>query len=135
MEYMLLPKLLGLAERAWAKDPDWATETDTTKSKLLYHEAWNQFVNVLGKRELPRLDNYHNGFNYRIPNAGAVSLNGQVFANVQLPGFTIRYTTNGEIPTINSAIYQSPITVKGLIKLAVFSSDRRAGKTVSVQNN
>ena len=27
MEYMLLPRLLGFAERAWAKDPDWATRT------------------------------------------------------------------------------------------------------------
>ena len=25
LEYMLLPRLLGFAERAWAKDPEWAT--------------------------------------------------------------------------------------------------------------
>ncbi len=28
MEYLLLPKLLGVAERAWAKEPEWALETD-----------------------------------------------------------------------------------------------------------
>ncbi|MDB5111712.1 MAG: N-acetyl-beta-hexosaminidase, partial [Mucilaginibacter sp.] len=135
MEYMLLPKLLGLAERAWAKDPEWATEKDTVKSKTLYTEAWCQFVNVLGKTELPRLDYYANGFKYRIPDAGAVSINGQVFANVQMPGFIIHYTTNNQTPSLNSPVYQSPINTKGLIKLAVFNSSGRAGKTVSIQNN
>lgn len=32
LEYMLLPKLLALAERAWAKEPAWATESDQSKS-------------------------------------------------------------------------------------------------------
>ncbi len=34
LEYMLLPRLLGFAERAWAKDPEWATIPDTSLSKL-----------------------------------------------------------------------------------------------------
>src|SRR2546422_9620325 len=52
LEYMLLPKLFGLAERAWAPDPDWARERDPAKSESLYREAWSRFVNVLGQREL-----------------------------------------------------------------------------------
>jgi hexosaminidase len=32
LEYMLLPKLFGLAERAWAPDPAWARERDPERS-------------------------------------------------------------------------------------------------------
>src|SRR3989475_6783642 len=70
LEYMLLPKLFGLAERAWAPDPDWARERDPAKSESLYREAWSRFVNVLGQRELPRLDREVAGVNYRIPTPG-----------------------------------------------------------------
>ncbi|MDB5157399.1 MAG: beta-N-acetylhexosaminidase [Mucilaginibacter sp.] len=135
MEYMLLPKLLGLAERAWAKDPEWATETDTLKSKNLYNEAWSQFVNVLGKRELPRLTYYAGGFNYRIPSPGAIVKDGQVVVNAQLPGLTIRYTTDGQIPTINSTVYFKPIQTKGTVKIALFDDSGRSGKVSSIANN
>src|SRR5213076_1240035 len=66
LEYMLLPKLFGLAERAWAPDPDWARERDPAKSDSLYRQAWSRFVNVVGQRELPRLDREVPGLNYRI---------------------------------------------------------------------
>jgi hexosaminidase len=134
MEYMLLPKLLGLAERAWAKDPQWATEIDTTKSKTLYNDAWSQFVNILGKQELPRLTYYGGSFNYRIPSPGAISTNGQVIANSQLPGLIIHYTTGGQAPSISSPVYKGPITEKGLIKLALFNNAGRHGKIAAIEN-
>src|SRR6266850_4119752 len=56
LDYMLVPKLFGLAERAWAADPDWVREHDAVKSDSLYRAAWSSFVNVVGQRELPRLD-------------------------------------------------------------------------------
>src|SRR5437870_11146716 len=39
LEYMLLPKLFGLAERAWAPDPDWAGERDPARAGSLYLEG------------------------------------------------------------------------------------------------
>ena len=42
LERALLPKLFGLAERAWAPDPAWAVETDAAKSEALYREAWSR---------------------------------------------------------------------------------------------
>jgi len=135
MEYMLLPKMLGLAERAWAKDPDWATSVDTTQFNVSYTRAWSAFVNVLGKRELPRLDHYAGGFAYRIPTVGALIVNNRVVANTQFPGFTIRYTCNGDMPTRYSSVYQKPISQKGVIKLRLFNSEGRAGRTVSLINN
>jgi len=41
LDYMLAPKLFGLAERAWAPDPDWAREADTARATALYREAWS----------------------------------------------------------------------------------------------
>src|SRR5690606_27408533 len=105
LEYMLLPKLLGFAERAWAKTPEWVTESDPEKAEEQYQKDWNSFVNTLGQRELMRLSKYAGGFNYRIPTAGAKIENGKVMANIQLPGFIIRYTTNGTEPSAKSKIY------------------------------
>ena len=135
MEYMLLPKLLGLSERAWSKDPDWATEKDSAKSAALYADAWSTFVNVVGKRELPRLNYYAGGFNYRIPSPGAKVENGKVYANIQLPGFTIRYTVDGKEPTATSNIYKEPIGAQGTIKLRAFDERGRGGRSAEVKNN
>ncbi|OIN60453.1 family 20 glycosylhydrolase [Arsenicibacter rosenii] len=134
MEYMMLPKLIGLAERAWASDPAWATGTDEAANQRLYAQAWNTFVNQLGKRELPRLGSYAGGFAYRIPTVGAVVEDGAVRANVQLPGFTIRYTTDGSQPNANSAVYAAPVTTKGTIKLRAFSAQGLGGRTVVIRH-
>ncbi|WP_448635539.1 family 20 glycosylhydrolase [Pedobacter panaciterrae] len=133
-EYMLLPKLFGVAERAWAKNPEWAIEKDTLKSKVLYNKDWSEFVNIIGKREIPRLNHYSGGYNYRIPTPGVSIESGRVSANLQLPGFVIRYTTDGTEPTINSTIYKSAIDTKGIIQLKVFNSEGKSGRSVKVQN-
>jgi hexosaminidase len=131
LEYMLLPKLLSLAERAWAKDPEWATEQDESKSATLYNTAWSEFVNVIGKQELPRLDYYGGGFNYRIPAPGVNLVNGKLAANLLIPGFTIRYTTDGSEVTKSSPAYKLPLAAKGTLKFAAFNQLGRAGKTVT----
>ncbi|WP_242918933.1 family 20 glycosylhydrolase [Pontibacter liquoris] len=132
LEFMILPKLLGLAERAWASDPAWATESDEAKSNALYGTAWSEFVNVVGKRELPRLDKYAGGFNYRIPAPGAMVADGKVHANQQLPGLTIRYTTDGTEPSAKSPEYKAPITANGTVKLRAFTTTGRGGKVTIV---
>jgi len=128
LEYMMLPKLIGMAERAWAPTPTWATEAD----EKAYEKAWSIFTNQLGKRELPRLDYFAGGFAYRLPTAGAIVEGTQVLANVQLPGLTIRYTTDGSEPTANSAVYSQPLLVSKNLKIKVFGANGRAGRTVEV---
>jgi hexosaminidase len=110
LEYMMLPRLLGFAERAWAKNPDWATERDTAKSQELYQQAWINFLNVLGKRELPRLDYLNGGYGYRIPKPGVILQDDKYLANEQFPGLTIRYTENGKEPDAKSPVYKDPVT-------------------------
>jgi hexosaminidase len=131
LEYMMLPRLLGFAERAWAKNPDWSTETNTAKSDSLYQNAWVNFLNVLGKRELPRLSYYNGGYNYRVPKPGVALQDGKYVANTQFPGLIIRYTTNGQDPDAKSKIYNDAVTNEGnTIKFRAFDTKGR-GSNVS----
>ena len=134
LEYMMLPKLLGLAERAWSKDPEWATTSDQAKSDELYASSWVAFANTLGKRELPRLTYYHGGYAYRIPEPGLKVQDGSVVANVQYPGLEMRYTTDGSDPDVNSQRYMSPVSDKGVVKVAAFDVEGRRGRVVEVEN-
>jgi hexosaminidase len=134
LDYMLLPKLFGLAERAWAPDPDWARERDPQKSASLYREAWSRFVNVLGKRELPRLDRDVPGLNYRIPTPGLKAEGGVVHCSVELPGFTLRYTTDGSEPTVRSPEVRGPIPFRGTVRVAAFNTTGRKGHTARLTN-
>jgi len=129
LEYMLLPKLFGLAERAWAPDPDWARERDPARADSLYREAWSRFVNVLGQRELPRLDREVPGVNYRIPTPGLKVADGMVHCSVELPGFTLRYTTDGSEPSVRSSEVRGPIPFRGTVRVAAFTTTGRKGRT------
>jgi hexosaminidase len=133
LEYMLLPNLLGFAERAWAKDPDWTTIPDTTRNKLLYAEAWSSFLNVLGKRELPMLDYYQGGYGYRIPIPGLVLKDGQYFANLQFPGMLIRYTSNSNDPDSKSILYKASVKDAGKsLKFRAFDMKGRGGNNAEI---
>jgi len=129
VEYMLLPRLFALAERAWAPDPDWVRERDPAKSDALYRAAWSRFVNVVGQRELPRLDREVPGLNYRIPTPGLKADGGVVRCSVELPGFTLRYTTDGSEPSVRSAVVSGPIPFRGTIRVAAFNATGRKGHT------
>ena len=128
LEYMLLPRLLGFAERAWAKDPEWATSSDTLRSAALFSETWSAFLNVVGKRQLPMLDYYAGGYGYRIPKPGLMMENNLILANLQFPGMDLRYTTDGKDPDAQSGIYKNPVplTSQG-IKLRAFDKKGRGG--------
>jgi hexosaminidase len=133
LEYMLLPKLLGFAERAWAADPDWAIETDTIKGSQLYQAAWSKFLNILGKHELPRLTYYAGGFQYRIPEVGISKANNMIRANSGFPGFIIHYTTNGQTPTATSPVYTQPLSAP-LLKFGLFNVAGRSGRVTPVED-
>ncbi len=134
LEYMMLPKLLGLAERAWSKDPEWATTNDQAKSEELYAQSWIHFANILGKRELPRLSYYNGGYSYRIPEPGLKAESGRIIANIQYPGLEIRYTTDGSEPSISSKLYSGAVSEKGMIRFAAFDAGGRRGRVVEVEN-
>lgn len=132
VEYMLLPRLFALAERAWAPDPDWVVEGDAAKSEALFRDNWSRFVNVVGQRELPRLDREFPGLNYRIPTPGLKVAGGMVYTSLELPGFTLRFTTDGSDPVGGSAIVRGPIPFRGTVSVAAFNAAGRKGHTARV---
>ncbi|HHG8773360.1 TPA: beta-N-acetylhexosaminidase [Raoultella planticola] len=102
MEYRLYPRLHAVAERAWHRA---AWEQDyqkgrTYKAGVTHHvderaltADWTRFANILGQRELAKLDKAEVAF--RLPVPGAKIVEGKLAANVSLPGVTIEYSTDG----------------------------------------
>jgi hexosaminidase len=131
LEYYLLPKMLGLAERAWAARPRWAAQAGPARRDGL-GRAWNLFANSLGQRELARLDHIDGGFNYRIPPPGAVVRSNILSANVGFPGLIIRYSTDGDDPTADSPVYSGPVKISGAVKLRAFSPKGRGSLTMEI---
>jgi hexosaminidase len=134
IDYMLMPRLLGLAERAWAPDPAWATERDPGRADRLHAAAWSEFVNEVGKRVLPRLDADRAGIAYRIPPPGLKLADGRVLANHQLPGFVLRYTVDGSEPGPDSPVVSGPIAAKAVVKVAAFDRTGRSGRESVIDN-
>jgi len=130
-EYYYLPKLIGFAERAWAGQASWGMIGDQEKRITAMDMDWNRFANIVGQREMPRLDYLHGGFNYRLPPPGAVIKEGKLHANIDFPGLSIRYTTDGTEPGTNSPVYNGPVEVAGKVMLRSFDS-RGRGSRISV---
>lgn len=95
VEYQLLPKMLGLTERAWNND---TTYTD------------QQFNAIIGAKEMPRWAS--DGVNFHLRQPGIKVADGKASMNSPYPGAEIRYTTDGTEPNAQSALYTEPIDVK-----------------------
>jgi hexosaminidase len=132
LEYYYLPKMLGLAERAWSGQPSWASIGDLQERIIAMHEAWNEFACVLGQRELPRLDRLFGGYMYRLPPPGAVIRDGKLYANSAFPGLTIRYTADGSRPDGTSMIYTGPVEATGKMILRTFDTRGRGSRASTV---
>jgi hexosaminidase len=135
MEYMAVPRLISLAERAWARQPDWATVEDAVERDRQRQRAWAEFANRLGQQELPRLTGIDPAWTYRLPVPGAVIEDGQLRANTALPGLTVRYTTDGSAPTAQSTPYAGPVSVRGaeVVKLRTFDAQGRGSRVATLR--
>ena len=133
LEYYSIPKMLGLAERAWVGTPSWAGIEDATERNAVLDQAWNVFANSLAQREFPRLDHLFGGFNYRIAPPGVVVEDGKLHANSAFPGMSIRYTTDGSDPDINSQPYEEPVEAAGTLKISIFNTKGRCSRTVELK--
>ncbi len=130
IDYLLFPRMIALAEKAWAEDPLWMEIEEPIRRQNTYNTAWNQFANQIGQIELPRLDGFLNGIAYRIPMPGAKIENGLLFANIEFPGLTIRYTIDGSEPTENDLPYKMPVLGDSkIIKLKAFTTTNRSSRT------
>lgn len=102
MEYMIYPRAVSLAERAWHRaswEQDYKAgreykggETHQVDTKTLQND-WLRFANLIGQRELAKMDKA--GVSYRLPVPGARVIGGKLEANIALPGLGIEYSTDG----------------------------------------
>jgi len=98
---MVFPRLLALAERAWHKaswELEYSPGTTFTGASGQVNQAalaadWNRFANALGQKELSKLDAA--GIQYRVPTAGAKTVDGSLQVNTQFPGMAVQFTTDG----------------------------------------
>jgi len=127
---MLMPRLLGLAERAWAAEPGWERLPDPAAQA----RARAQFMQQLGSQLLPRLDAEAPALHYRIAPPGLLRQGDRVLARAQLPGMTLRYTSDGSPPRADSPLVQGPITARGRIAVAAFDRNGRAGRPSWIDN-
>jgi len=54
LEYCYLPKMLGLAERAWSGQAGWGDIGDFSQRMEAMNRDMNRFFNLIGHREMPR---------------------------------------------------------------------------------
>ena len=102
-----------------------------TKNNKIYQ--WSIDIEKIND-DLYRLNYYHGGYSYRIPDVGLKSDNAKVHANIQLPGLTIRYTVDGSEPGSGSTPYTGPVSDKGKLRFAAFDVSGRRGRIVGLEN-
>jgi hexosaminidase len=98
---MLFPKMLGMVDRAWNAHPSWF-DADA----FLNH--YSSFNTIATEREMPWLAT--RGFDFRLPPPGIYIENGLLYANTQIRGAEIRYTTDGSVPTPVSPLWTAPVS-------------------------
>ncbi|WP_152468303.1 beta-N-acetylhexosaminidase [Vibrio sp. THAF190c] len=127
-EYMVFPRVLAAAERAWHR-ADWEndykvgveySQSSNLVDKVALNQDYNRFANVLGQRELAKLEKA--GIDYRLPVPGAKIESGKLAMNVQFPGVELQYSADGETwltyndnqrPSVEGEVYIRSISESG----------------------
>ena len=132
--YYTLPKLLGLAERAWTTEAAWEAKRFSPEREQQLNADWEIFANKLGQKELAKLDYIFGGYTYRVPPPGAKILDDKITINTPFPGLQVRFTLDGKEPDSNSQVYTSSISLKkgSQVKFATFTSSGRKSRTVTL---
>ena len=139
-EYMIYPRLLALAERAWHQAswqvPYNANGGQYSKGSNVFNQQlrqvrdkkWLAFSQTIGKKELAKLDLA--GVFYRVPTVGAKIDGGVLSANTAIKGLHIEYRVNSG----QWQAYQLPVKVNGgVVQVRARTLDKqRAGRTMKV---
>ena len=139
-EYMLFPRLIAMAERAW-HHAEWAipynyqgakynqhTGVFTKERKAKRDQQWMYFSNAIAQKELIKLDKQ--GVFYRVPTPGAKIIDGTLHMNCSLPGLPLEYrdSSKGWTP------YTQPVPVTGTVQVrAKNAMGNRPGRSLTVQ--
>ena len=134
MEYMLLPRLLVVAERAWSPEASWE-KPEFKNWEPAYKKDWHSFAYQVNRKELRKLDYLSSAFTYRIPDIGVKLMNNSVVCNTASPDFKIHYSTDGSEPDSSSPVYTAPIPLENTVKLKAFTPTGRGGKTLIIDKS
>lgn len=107
VQYMLLPKMMGVSERAWTAMPEWSKNLTDNQA---YNEARHQYNLKIGTRELPLLKGI--GYTFRVGPPGIKLVDGKLMINTQYPDELVTYTLDGSEPTVDSPRWTAPVPVK-----------------------
>ena len=138
-EYMMFPRLMMLAERAWHQ-PSWEVPYQhqgvvynqnsgyfTKEMRQAQANDWHRVANTLGAKELLKLDKAN--IAYRVPTPGAVIKEGKLFANVIFPGLEIEYRDVGG----QWLAYAEGVKVTAPVEVRIIAADgKRKGRTLVV---
>ena len=112
VEYLLFPKILGLAERGWNAHPVWENLSDIREEQA-FNQALALYYEKISKSEMPYWAK--NGINFRLPQPGLLVKDGNLYANVAIDGAEVRYTTDGSEPTAQSTLWKEPVKCGSLV--------------------
>lgn len=131
MEYMIFPRLLALAERAWHKAP-WELDyqpgrtfsgSSSFVAKDVLASDYAGFAQALALKELPKLDAA--GVRYRISVPGASNQNGVLVMNSDFPGVPLEFSTDGN----NFSAFATGTNAAGVVAIRARSANgARAGR-------
>lgn len=106
VEYLLFPKIMGLAERGWNAYPAWEG-LQGAQEQQAFDKALALYYEKISEIEMPYWAK--NGINFRLPHPGLLVKDGKLYANAAIQGAGIRYTTDGSEPTMQSALWEMPV--------------------------
>jgi len=102
MEWMIFPRVISVAERGWHQ-ADWEQDYQPGREykggetqhvdRAALDRDWQRYANLLGQRELKKMDKA--GISWRLPQPGARIVEGKLAANIALPGVAIEYSVDG----------------------------------------
>ncbi len=146
-EYLIFPRLLALAERAWNK-PTWEVPYDiegklynhktqyfSASQKDLAQQNWLVFANTVAVKEMPKLDLAN--IDYRLPTAGAKLSGELLLINSAFPGLPLQYKVgNGEWQLYDGDNLGVKVdSSKAIIVRTTNLSGDRFGRTLKVNKN
>jgi hexosaminidase len=132
LEAMIFPRMLALAERAWHRAP-WEPADGADVAARIDRRAldadWERFANLLGHKELPKLDRAR--IHYRLEVPGARLVDGALEVNVALPGLPLEYRSpSGSWTTYDRT--RSPRLASTLVRSR--AHDGRPGRAVPISS-
>ena len=135
LDYYLFPKLMGLAERAWAAEPAWTKGAGLGARRVGLRYDWGRFRNTVGQVELPLLSYLESPVEYRIPLPAARVRNGILEVNTLYPGLTMRYSVDGTDPSIDGNEVGTRVRLDTTSEIRVRAFDRtgRGGRVFTLE--